>query len=155
MSDSADLFTALECARFNAIAVIAALGSRYWKSIKESCLERRVWLSRHAGAFRDAAPMEARGMASASVSYRLGRLTAGARTMSSAQTPEAKALAYRDALGGYAAGLRAQADRLEHIALRGQDRLALAAALDIRLTGGQVVEIACELVGRGRIERAR
>jgi hypothetical protein len=55
-------------------------------------------------------------------------------------------LAYRHWLQDYAARLNEQADRLAAMALRGQDTLALAAALDARLTAGQAVEVARELV---------
>jgi hypothetical protein len=56
--------------------------------------------------------------------------------------------AYRDWLETYAARLNEQADRLAAMALRGQDTLALAAALDARMTAGQAVEVARELVAR-------
>ncbi len=56
--------------------------------------------------------------------------------------------ALRDTLVDHAERLIRIAENLGRMAERGQDRLALAAALDARFTAGQAVELARELVGR-------
>ena len=57
----------------------------------------------------------------------------------------AEAWASRDRLGIFARDLALMAERLADMAYRGQDRLALAAALDIRGEAGRAVEIARKL----------
>jgi len=71
-----------------------------------------------------------------------------ARALVSAPLLEADTWAYRNWLQDYAVRVTSMADRLSDMAVRGQDRLALAAALDIRLAAGHAVELTGELVAR-------
>jgi len=58
---------------------------------------------------------------------------------------------YRDALLDYSDRLIRDAENLARMAARGQDRLALGAALDLRLAAGQAVELARELAAIGAL----